>query len=76
MVARYSATGLRQVNAAAGELAAYQFYSRPFTLALRLRRIEPVVNVNDRVTARLEEARLLVNQGVTNETEFKRVFGL
>jgi prepilin-type processing-associated H-X9-DG protein len=69
LVETESATGLRQVNAASGALTAYQFYSRPFTLALRLRRIEPVVSAADRVTVRLEEARLLVTHALTLSVE-------
>ena len=45
-------TGLRQVNATGNALAAYQFNARPFTLALRLEPIEPVINVTDRVSTR------------------------
>ena len=71
-----SATGLRQVNASGGALAAYQFYSRPFTLALRLRRIEPVVNVADRVTTRLEESRLLVTHALTLTVEKAGIYVL
>jgi type II secretory pathway pseudopilin PulG len=56
-----SASGLRQVNAPAGALAAYRFSARPLALALRLKRIEPVVTVSDRATVRLEETRLLAN---------------
>ncbi len=64
-----SATGLRQVNAAAGTLAAYRFYGRPFALAARLKRIEPVLKVTDRVSSRLEESRLLVSHSLTLTVE-------
>ena len=37
-------TGLRQVNATGNALAAYQFNARPFTLALKLKPIEPVIS--------------------------------
>src|SRR5204863_1962373 len=60
-----STEGLRQVNAPAGAFAAYQFFNRPLALVLKLKRIEPVVTVTSRVTARLEEARLLVSHLVT-----------
>ena len=46
-------------------MAAYQFFTRPFTLSLRLRRIEPVVRASDRVAIRLEESRLLVRHAPT-----------
>jgi len=69
-------TGLRQVNAAAGAVAAYQFYARPFALTVRLRRIEPVINVADRVTVRLEEARLLVTHAMTLQVEQAGVYAL
>ncbi len=52
--------GLRQVNAAGSALAAYQFNTRPFTLELKLKHIEPVISVTDRVNARLEETRLVI----------------
>ena len=69
-------TGLRQVNATGGALAAYQFYSRPFMLALRLRRVEPVVNVADRVTVRLEESRLLVTHALSLNVEKAGIYVL
>lgn len=53
--------GLRQVNAAASEFAAFRFSARPVALRLHLARVEPVVAVNDRVRARLEETRWLVS---------------
>jgi type II secretory pathway pseudopilin PulG len=55
-----SLTGLRQVNAPDNAVAAYRFNARPFTLVLRLKPVEPVINVADRVNARLEETRLVV----------------
>jgi prepilin-type processing-associated H-X9-DG protein len=74
LVETESTTGLRQVNATSGALMAYQFYARPFTLALRLRRIEPVISASDRVTARLEEARLLVTHALTLKVENAGVY--
>ena len=38
-----SLAGLRQVNATGGALASYRFNARPFTLAVKLKRIEPVI---------------------------------
>lgn len=70
------ADGLRQVNAAAGALAAYQFHARPIGLALKLRRIEPVVNVADRVTTRLEESRLLVTHALSLSVEKAGIYAL
>lgn len=64
-----SATGLRQVNAATGSLAAYRFSARPFSLTLRLKRIEPVVTASDRATARLEETRLLATHALMLNVE-------
>ncbi|HEU6447761.1 MAG TPA: hypothetical protein VFV23_04915 [Verrucomicrobiae bacterium] len=52
--------GLRQVNAPGNAIAAYEFNSRPLALALKLKPIEPVIAVGDRVTANLEEARLVI----------------
>jgi type II secretory pathway pseudopilin PulG len=56
-----SAPGLRQVNAPAGALTAYRFSSRPFSLDARLRRVEPVLNLADRATVRVEETRVTVS---------------
>jgi prepilin-type processing-associated H-X9-DG protein len=56
---------LRQVNAPDNALAAYEFDARPLMLSLKLNPIEPVINVADRVNARLEEARLVVSHQLT-----------
>jgi hypothetical protein len=69
-----SLNGLRQVNAPAGALAAYRFYGRPLSLTANLRRIEPVINVASRVTARLEEARLLVSHALSLKVEKAGVY--
>ena len=55
-----SAAGLRRVNAAGDALAAFRFSARPFLLTANVKRVEPILTVADRVTARLEESRLLV----------------
>ena len=60
-----SLAGLRQVNAPDNAVAAYRFNARPFTLALKLKPIEPVIAVTDRVSARLEETRLMISHGLT-----------
>jgi prepilin-type processing-associated H-X9-DG protein len=69
-------TGLRQVNATGDALAAYQFNSRPFTLALKLKHIEPVISVTDRVTARLEETRLVIAHGLALNVEKAGIYTL
>lgn len=56
-----NAVGLRQVNTPSGSVAAYRFNARPFSLSARIRPIEPRIEVIDRVTARMEESRLLVD---------------
>jgi len=71
-----STTGLRQINSPAGALAAYQFYGRPFALGLKLRRIEPVIHVATRVTARLEEARLLTTHAVSLNVEKAGIYAV
>jgi hypothetical protein len=58
------APGLRQVNASAGTLFAWRFNARPFSVAARLRRIEPVLETAARLTARLEESRLVVSHAI------------
>jgi hypothetical protein len=69
-------TGLRQVNAPAGALAGYQFHARPFSLSLKLRRIEPVLTAADRVTVRVEETRLLVTHALTLHVEKAGIYTL
>jgi len=71
-----STTGLRQVNAADGAAAAYRFYARPFALGMKLRRIEPVVSAAARVTARLEESRLLVSHSLTVNVEKAGIYSM
>jgi hypothetical protein len=53
-------SGLRQVNAGAGELASYRFSARPIAVRASLTRVEPEVQVTARVRAALEESRLMV----------------
>jgi hypothetical protein len=71
-----TAIGLRQVNASADALAAYQFHGRPFALGLRLRRIAPVYSAADRVSARLEETRLLVTHELTLSVEKAGIYSV
>ena len=71
-----SAPGLRQVNAPAGSLAAYRFNARPFSVIAKLRRVEPVLKLADRVTARVEESRLLVNHALTLNVEKAGIYTL
>ncbi|MDB6024243.1 MAG: hypothetical protein JWM68_466 [Verrucomicrobiales bacterium] len=71
-----SAVGLRQVNAANGSLAAYRFNARPFSIALKLKRIEPVISVADRVATRVEETRLLVSHTLVLMVEKAGVYTL
>jgi len=70
------AAGLRQVNAAEGAFAAYRFYGRPLALNLKLSRVEPVINVANRVTVRLEEARLLITHALSFNVEKAGVYTL
>ncbi|MBI5387820.1 MAG: hypothetical protein HZA90_24425 [Verrucomicrobia bacterium] len=71
-----SAPGLRQVNATGGALAAYRFNGRPVSISARLRRIEPVLKLADRVTARLEETRLLVSHALNLTVEKAGLYAL
>lgn len=71
-----SAVGLRQVNAPEGAVATYRFNGHPFNLDLRLRHIEPVLSVEDRVTTRLEERRLLVSHSLSVLVEKAGVYRL
>jgi Tfp pilus assembly protein FimT len=76
LTAVQAATGLRQINAPAGALAAYRFNSRPFRLDLRLQRIEPVISVMERVSARLEETRLLSTDTLTLNIEKAGIYAV
>jgi type II secretory pathway pseudopilin PulG len=71
-----SALGLRQVNAPSGALAAYQFNGRPFSVALKLKRIEPVISAAGRVRARVEETRLLAWHALTLTVEKAGIYSL
>ena len=71
-----SISGVRQVNAPAGALAAYRFHGRPLLLTTRVRQIEPVIKVADRVGARVEEARLLVTHSLGLTVEKAGVYAL
>ena len=68
-VAFETITGLRQVNAQKDSVAAFRFYGTPFELNARVQPIEPLLKVADRVSARLEETRLLVNHALTFTVE-------
>jgi len=71
-----SLNGLRQVNAPDNAVVAYRFNARPFTLALKLKHIEPVIAVTDRVNARLEETRLVVAHTLSLNVEKAGVYSL
>lgn len=71
-----AAPGLRQVNAPAGSLAAYRFTARPFSIRAKLRRVEPVLKLADRITARVEESRLLVSHVLTLNVEKAGIYTL
>ena len=76
LVETVALAGLRQINATGNALAAYQFNSRPFTLALKLKHIEPVISANDRVTTRLEETRLIISHNLTLNVEKAGIYTL
>ncbi|MDD5141328.1 MAG: type II secretion system protein [Verrucomicrobiales bacterium] len=68
--------GLRQVNAPDNAVVAYRFNARPFALALKLKHIEPVVSVADRVNARLEETRLIISHNLALNVEKAGIYSL
>ncbi len=68
--------GLRQVNAPGDAVAAYEFNARPLTLAVKLKPVEPVIGVTDRVAARLEEARLVIAHGLILDVEKAGIYTL
>lgn len=76
VVETMTAIGLRQVNAVDGAFASYHFYGRPLDLNLKLDRVEPVIDVAGRVTARLEESRLLVIHSLSVNVEKAGVYHL
>jgi type II secretory pathway pseudopilin PulG len=70
------ASGLRRVNASGEALAAFQFSARPFLLTAGVKRVEPALTAGDRVTARLEESRLLVTHQVSLTVEKAGIYAL
>lgn len=62
-------SGLRQINATDNALAAYRFYARPWDLSMRVKAVEPVVKASDRINARLEETRFVVNHSIDLHVE-------
>lgn len=71
-----SLAGLRQVNAPDKAVAAYRFNARPFTLALKLSHVEPVLSAADRVSARLEETRLMISHTLSLNVENAGVYAV
>ncbi len=71
-----AAPGLWQVNAPADALAAYRFNGRPVSVVARLRRIEPVITVTDRATARVEETRVLLSHALDLKVEKAGIYAL
>jgi hypothetical protein len=69
-------SGLRRVNAAGDALAAFRFSARPFSLAAGVKRVEPILTVADRVTAHLEESRLLVVHALALTVEKAGIYSL
>jgi len=63
-------TGLRQVNAAANTVGAWQFFGRDaFAFDIGLRRIDPVITAHDQVIASIEEKRLEVVHSINLKVE-------
>lgn len=58
-------TGARQVNAAAGEWAAYRFVNDPVQLEVELSPVSPHLEVSDQVAAMVEESRVLYRHDLT-----------
>jgi type II secretory pathway pseudopilin PulG len=71
-----SASGLRQVNAPGGALASYRYNARPIGVTAAIQRIEPVVKIADRVSARLEETRLLVTHALHLQVDKAGIYAL
>ncbi|MGD1084446.1 MAG: hypothetical protein ABSA47_06790, partial [Verrucomicrobiota bacterium] len=70
------AAGLRRVNASGDALAAFLFSARPFSLTAGVKSVEPVLTVADRVTAHLEESRLIVVHAVALKVEKAGIYSL
>ena len=71
-----SLAGLRQVNAPGNAVAAYRFNARPFTLAVELKQVKPVLSVSDRASLRLEETRLLMTHSLALNVEKAGIYTL
>src|SRR6185369_14067233 len=59
-----------------GAFACYRFNGRPLSLEMKLSRIEPVISVAQRVSARVEDSRLLSTHQLTLEVEKAGVYAL
>jgi len=71
-----AADGLRQENAPDSAVVAYHYNARPFSLAVKLKHIEPVISVADRVSARLEETRLLISHSLALNVDKAGIYTL
>jgi prepilin-type processing-associated H-X9-DG protein len=69
-------TALHQVNAPDDALAAYEYHARPVALSLKLKPIEPVMAVTDRMTAQLEETRLVVACGLQLDVKKAGIYSM
>ncbi len=67
---------LRQVNAASGAVASYRYHTGGVSTTATIRRIKPVLKVTDRVTARMEETRLVINHSLNLNVEQAGIYTL
>jgi type II secretory pathway pseudopilin PulG len=71
-----TAEALRQENAPDNALVAYHFNARPFSLTVKLKHIEPVISAADRVSARLEETRLVISHSLVLNVDKAGIYTL
>ena len=68
--------GLRQVNAPENAVVAYRFNARPLALTLKLKPVEPVISLADRVNARVEETRLVIAHNLALDVQKAGIYSL
>lgn len=68
--------GLRQVNPAGSEVAAFRYFGSAPGARVRIERLQPEVSVATRVTALVEESRMVVTNHLDVEVTRAGLFGL
>ena len=71
-----SASGLRRVNAPSGAFASYHFNARPAVVAVKMKRVEPVISATGQNYARVGEKSCTVLHVLSLEVEKAGIYSL